>query len=682
MAALRTSIKCNRFQRLALVAATFLVAGLAGAQMDPVWQNLSSKRGEIPAPPGGSTQQTAALVGDFDGNGINDFILAFREKAPALVLYRRVADGWKNFVIETNYLAIEAGGAACDIAGNGNLDVVFGGDYSSDSLWWWENPGPHADPNVPWKRHLIKSGGAHQFHDQVFGDFLGTGRPQLVFWNNSERKLYLAEIPKDPKSSTAWPLLLVATVNNTESAPYPEGLCAFDVDGDGRLDIIAYDTWYKYQGDRTFKPVKFAHVGGRVVAGYFKPSKVAQIVVASGDGNGPLRWYECPGNPENANDWIGHDLLDRETIHAHSLKVGDINRDGHLDIFCAEMAKWVEPNTQRDNPTATAWVFYGDGKGGFTKTEIVEGNGWHEAQLADLDGDGDLDILSKPYNWDAPRVDIWLNGGTRRNANGVGTSASFQGPVGLQLYSLRDILSTNVAFGLQCARNFGFRDVELAGTYGVAPLEFRDRLSWFGLKPISGIWDYDLFANHLEDVIKDSKSLGLHYAGVGWIPHGNELTEADVRAAAAVFNRAGAALAKAGITFFYHPHGYEFVPRGQGTLFNLLMSETDRSLVKYEMDIFWVLHAGQDPVKLLDEFSGRWELMHLKDLRPGVKTGLIDGNEDTRNDVPVGTGQIDVPSVLQKAQAEGVKYYFIEDESPTPMRQIPQSVRYLESVAW
>jgi hypothetical protein len=72
----------------------------------------------------------------------------------------------------------------------------------------------------------------------------------------------------------------------------------------------------------------------------------------------------------------------------------------------------------------------------------------------------------------------------------------------------------------------------------------------------------------------------------------------------------------------------------------------------------------------------------LKDLRPGVKTGLIDGNEDTRNDVPVGTGQIDVPSVLQKAQAEGVKYYFIEDESPTPMRQIPQSVRYLESVAW
>ena len=160
---------------------------LASAQMwagvDPVWQNLSSKRGEVPTPPGGSTQQTGAVVADFDGDGVNDFILSFRQKAPALVWYRRTAAGWDPYVIEKDYLPIEAGGAVCDIDGDGDLDVVFGGDWQSDEVWWWENPAPNFDPKVPWKRHLIKKGGKTQHHDQVFGDFLGTGKPQLAFWN-------------------------------------------------------------------------------------------------------------------------------------------------------------------------------------------------------------------------------------------------------------------------------------------------------------------------------------------------------------------------------------------------------------------------------------------------------------------------------------------------------------------
>ena len=86
----------------------------------------------------------------------------------------------------------------------------------------------------------------------------------------------------------------------------------------------------------------------------------------------------------------------------------DIDGDGNDDIFAAEMAKWTESRPDPDNPNAEAWVFYGDGKGNFKKTVLARGIGFHEGRLADLDGDGDLDILDKPYNWEAPRVDVWL----------------------------------------------------------------------------------------------------------------------------------------------------------------------------------------------------------------------------------------------------------------------------------
>lgn len=683
--AMKTSrINVNR-PICSLALMLFLVASTV-AQVDPVWQNLSSKRGDLPTPPGGSVQQTGAVVGDFDGDGLNDFIMSSRQQGPSLVLYHRNSTGWDAHIIETNCVPIEAGGAACDIDGDGYLDVVFGEDWSGDKIYWWENPGRGADLNVPWKRHLIMSGRQHQFHDQMFGDFLGTGKPQLVFWNNLARKLYLAEIPNDPRNASSWPLVEVATVTNTESAPYPEGLFAFDVDGDGRQDIIAYDTWYKYLGNKKFKAIKFANAGGRVAAGYFKPSKVAQIVVSSGDGDGPLRWYECNGNPENPTDWVGHDLLDRITVHAHSLKVGDINHDGNLDIFCAEMAKWLDYGPQkdvkRDNVDATAWVFYGDGQGNFTKKEVVTGHGWHETQLADLDGDGDLDLLNKPYNWDTPRVDIWLNNGTRPGAKGVGTTSDFHGPVGLQLYTLRDILSTNVELGLQFAHNFGFREVELAGTYGLSAEQLKAELTWYQLKPISGIWEFDMFENHIDQVIKDAKTLGLHYVGNAWPPHSDVMTKAEMDRAAAVFNRAGEECAKAGLTFFYHPHGFEFVPYNGGTLFDYLMAQTKPGLVSYEMDVFWIIHPGLDPVKLLAKYPDRWALMHLKDLRKGIKTGMADANEDIRNDVPVGAGQLDVPAILQEAQRVGIQHYFIEDESPIAVQQIPESLRFLETLTW
>jgi sugar phosphate isomerase/epimerase len=678
--AITTTIPC-----LAGLALLF-GAAYAATAADPGWQHLSSTKGDLPVPPGQSAMQTGAVVADFDQDGVHDFILSFRQKPPALVWYRRTPTGWDASVIEKDYLTVEAGGAVGDIDGDGDLDVVFGGDWQSAQVWWWENPYPNFDKNTPWKRHVIKRDGKTQHHDQVFGDFLGTGKPQLAFWNQNAKTIFLAEIPDHPREADGWPMTAIysgsAGEEGRDTFKYPEGMSAFDIDADGTVDLLAGNTWFKHTDGKNFKAIRITDIGGLIFAGYFKPTKYPQIVISPGDAVGPLRWFDCIGNPKNPKDWIAHNLLERDIVHGHSLQLGDVNRDGNLDIFAAEMAKWHEQQPQPDNPSATAWIFYGDGRGGFSRTELAQGQGWHETRLRDLDGDGDLDLLQKPYNWNAPRVDVWLNRGTRTGARGVGSSSSFHGPVGLQIYSLRAILNTNVPFGLQVGRNFGFREVELAGTYGQPAHQFRRQLAQFELKPVAAIFDYDRFANEPGKVLAEAKALGVQYAGCAWIPHTGAFTEAQCREAAALFNRVGALLAGSDIHFFYHNHGYEFVPRGEGTLFDLLVAETKPEQVSFEMDLFWTRHPGQDPVQLLRKHPGRWSLMHLKDMKKGVTLGRLTGSENVNNDVALGTGQIDLAAALREAQKAGVKHYFIEDESPISLQQIPRSLDYLESLAW
>ena len=396
--------------RAALWTMLMLSGGLATAA-ELQWKHLSSSTGDLPLP-GPSTEQTGALVADLDKDGTNDFVLSFRKVAPALVWYRRNATGWARYVLDTDFLTVEAGGAVYDIDGDGNPDLVFGGDWQSNQLWWWRNPYPKFDPAVPWARRTIKKGGATQHHDQVFGDFLGTGKPQLAFWNQGAKKIFLAEIPADALHVESWPLTEIfsgsaGSAGNT-AFKYPEGMAACDIDGDGKVDLLAGNLWFKHRGGARFDPIQIGEIGGRIAAGRFKPGKYPQVVIAPGDGVGPLRWYECVGNPERTSDWVGHTLLDRPVVHGHSLQVADIDGDGHLDIFAAEMAKWTEKRKDPDNPQATAWIFYGDGQGHFRTSVFATGIGFHEARVADLNGDGRMDILDKPYNWEAPRVDVWL----------------------------------------------------------------------------------------------------------------------------------------------------------------------------------------------------------------------------------------------------------------------------------
>jgi sugar phosphate isomerase/epimerase len=266
-------------------------------------------------------------------------------------------------------------------------------------------------------------------------------------------------------------------------------------------------------------------------------------------------------------------------------------------------------------------------------------------------------------------------------AGPVGTGKSFKGPVGLQLYSLRDDFRKDVRRTLDQVRAFGFRQVELAGTYGWLPRDFRTALLERGLDPVAGHFSYERWRDEPEFVVRDAKALGLKYAGCAWIPHEGDFDEAECRAAVAVFNRAGELAAREKIQFFYHNHGYEFQPHGNGTLLDLMMAETNPKWVAFEMDLLWTVHPGQDPVKWLEKYPKRWPLMHLKDLKQGV-VGDLSGGTDVRNDVSLGTGQINLPAVLKAAKKARVKHYFIEDESPTVKEQIPQSLRFLEQVSW
>jgi sugar phosphate isomerase/epimerase len=251
---------------------------------------------------------------------------------------------------------------------------------------------------------------------------------------------------------------------------------------------------------------------------------------------------------------------------------------------------------------------------------------------------------------------------------------------GLQLYSLRSQFKLRgVPWTLDRVKEFGIKEVELAGTYDLTAEQFKAELEQRGLKAVSSHFPYARYKNDLENVVKEAKTLGLKYAGCAWIDHKDSFDEAECRDAIAVFNKAGEALAKEGITMFYHAHGFEFEPYGDGTLLDLFLKETKPEFVSMQMDILWIVFPGQDPVKLLEKYSGRWKLMHLKDLKKGVATGFLTGKTDVENDVVLGTGQMDWTSIFAAARKNGVKHYFIEDESSTSQEQIPQSLKFLRA---
>jgi sugar phosphate isomerase/epimerase len=261
-------------------------------------------------------------------------------------------------------------------------------------------------------------------------------------------------------------------------------------------------------------------------------------------------------------------------------------------------------------------------------------------------------------------------------------TGSFKGTIGLQTYSLRNQINQDGAKALDFVKEQGFKyaEIGLESHYGMTREAMRDTLKKLGVKPVAAHASLDYLLKKSDEAIENAKFFGLEYVGVAWAPHKAPLDEAQTLKLAADFNAAGKLLKAQGIQFFYHNHGFEFQPYKDGkTLFDLLMEKTDPDLVKYELDVMWAVFPGQDPVKLLKKYPNRWVLFHLKDLAKGVK-GNLSGGTDVKNDVALGSGQTDYPALLKAAQEIGIKYYFIEDESPSVLTQIPQSLKFLSTV--
>jgi sugar phosphate isomerase/epimerase len=640
------------------------------------WVRISSEDGAIEVPNKGK-QQTSCTVADFDNDGINDFCISERTSAPGLVWYQRTANGWKRQIVEDAICFIEAGTIAFDVDNDGDMDIIAGGEGKTNQLWWWENPYP--DFSKPaWPRYLIRNSGGNKVHDQMVGDFDGDFKPDLVFWAQGDQTLYFSRIPSDPYVQENWKLIpaykYFGDSQMEQHGTYPgwkrtnehEGLAKADIDGDGIQDIIGGGYWFKYLGNDKFSwnVIDGAYTFSRSAAGQLIPGGRPEVVLVVGDGLAPMYMYEY-----KKNTWVKKELVP-QVSNGHTLAITDFDGDGNQDIWYAEM-------TLGGYQDAVNRILFGDGNGNFLRDMVVsKGLDVHDSDIADLDGDGDLDILAKPYDGGSPRLDVFLQNGT-----GPVTSArtgSFSQPFGLQMYSLRFELQKDVEATIGKVADMGIRDVEISGFYGKTVKEFKAILDKNKIRCGSMIFGYDVFEKDPASIIKDAKLFGAKYVGIGWIPHTKPFGEASAIKAASDFNRFGAAMKKAGLRFFYHPHGYEF-NTADGNMMDLLLEKTDPTLVTYELDVFWMIHGGGDPSHYLTKYPGRFELMHLKELRRDV-TGNNTGSATDETSVALGRGVTNWPALLRLARKHGVKKYYIEDEAKDAIVQVPLTVSYLNSL--
>lgn len=365
------------------------------------WRHLSSATNQLPLP-SSSKLQTGLLVGDFDRDGTNDFIISFSDSAPALVLYRG-GTNWSRLPIELDFLPVARGGTAWDIDGDDDLEIVFGSETGRE-IWWWENPAPSFDPNRSWTRHLIKNSGSIINRGQIFADLMGNGRPRLAFWNQGSNSVFMAQIPDEPRQRKSWDLVKIFSPPSAALPGRLESLATADINLDGNGDLLAGPYWLKRTTGENFEATRIGASDGFARTGRFRESTYPQVVIAPQDHAGPVFWYDCKSAPDRPGSWAGHQLFPGDVGPIATLAIGDIDRDGNDDILLAEFAP-----PKASSATAHAWIFYSDGKGNFRAELLATGIEIYDGQLTDLDHDGDLDIVGIAHTAGAPRVDVWLN---------------------------------------------------------------------------------------------------------------------------------------------------------------------------------------------------------------------------------------------------------------------------------
>lgn len=248
----------------------------------------------------------------------------------------------------------------------------------------------------------------------------------------------------------------------------------------------------------------------------------------------------------------------------------------------------------------------------------------------------------------------------------VGASrADRLGRLGLQLYGVRHLMDQDVESTIAAVAAIGYREVELAGLHNKTAKEMRAILDRHGLRARSSHSSMQDIRRNWARTLDDAATLGQTYIVNPWIDE-SERTIAGYTKAAREMTTAAEAARKHDLGFAYHNHEFEFA-RIDGKLpYDILLAESDPHLVKMELDIFWILKGGQDPLAYFSRHAGRFPMIHAKDMTKGGK--MVD----------VGQGAIDWRGVLRAARKAGLEYTFVEhDEPPSPIADAKVSYEYL-----
>jgi len=254
-------------------------------------------------------------------------------------------------------------------------------------------------------------------------------------------------------------------------------------------------------------------------------------------------------------------------------------------------------------------------------------------------------------------------------------------PIGLQLYTLRDQLDKDVAGTIQQVAKIGYKDVEIYSLYGKSPAEFARILKDNGITASSGHYLLPDVETKWDKHVEDAKMLGLKYMVNAILQPEERKSFDDYKRLTDVFNKAGETTQKAGIQFCYHNHNFEFTKYGNTTAYEYLLNTLDPKLVKFEMDCFWVTHAGEDPVAYFKKYPGRFPLLHIKDMKDkpapshelDAKLGLF---------APVGHGTIDWKRIFAAARRGGMQHYYVEEDycEQPPIEAVKMSYDYLSKL--
>ena len=240
---------------------------------------------------------------------------------------------------------------------------------------------------------------------------------------------------------------------------------------------------------------------------------------------------------------------------------------------------------------------------------------------------------------------------------------------GIQLYTVRASMATDVPGTLRAIAGIGYREVEFAGYGDHSPQQVRGLLDDLDLESPSSHVDANIIRDAPLSLIETAIAIRNDYLTVAWLSPDDRQSIDDYKRWADTFNRAGEVCRENGIRLAYHNHDFEFLSIDGQIPFDILLNETDPALVDFEMDMFWVRKGGQDIVDFLNKAPGRFTMAHIKDM------------DQQGNMVAVGDGIIDFERILDHAAASGLRHLFVEHDQPSdPFKSVAISHRALASI--